>query len=662
MVGVVWFNAAERDCLYWDGGDDTSSSSPVTAPTQRQQLRQRPSTAPEKGANLEEMGFREVKLPRPMRPQQQMSQTPRGKVLSRDDPNFKQKLRNNVLKRFEDELDMPTNLDFGSKAVSRAQLRCLVQEVVLEGAKIAKRNYSSSHLSSNRSSRVGEEAGDDPIARLKALQKERLIVVRMGFVERANQLDAEIAEWRAKAARAKADGEAALLDQNLRELESKIMLRRERLVKELDVETQELDDVLLGEFNKMRLGQRQEFLRIVENCERRAMGKVKKCNCGSPFLCKHNKTASYNIRKPIKEVLNFRQNSKRLRKGGRMEDSQMWEEKANDIDFKEAETFRLRVAKSIISSPWGANEAAIDKLIQKHKKESDLVKKTQAIRRDVLKEKQQRRVFAFDNLAVAERQRVRLASKKEFARRCLELGEQAYQQGSLADGDEMDDEGESQVGGLGLAFDFDQDDLPPGRTTLSFAQVQADAHMLAGQVPSFKAVGVKREGDGGRAVDGGDTADHVLYCEPCEPDGPPGSRGASVASSDLIRLGLPLTRTEPRRGADGSAAKASFSSYDDAAYGADEDMGLDFGLDADAPDADPDFGLGLGDDDDEALEAAAAEAEEFLRKNAGGSGSFSSQKGGSFGSGGGGRPAPSPPKVGAPSAGPPSRGGVRYVA
>ena len=35
-------------------------------------------------------------------------------------------------------------------------------------------------------------------------------------------------------------------------------------------------------------------------------GKVKRCNCPEPYLCRHNKTASYNTRRPAKEVLKYK--------------------------------------------------------------------------------------------------------------------------------------------------------------------------------------------------------------------------------------------------------------------------------------------------------------------------------------------------------------------
>lgn len=310
------------------------------------------------------------------------------------------------------EVDQPKNLDFGAKSVSRAKLRVLLTDVILDGAKIAQKSYSQSHLSSGKGSVYNDD--DDATHKLRKLIKERLVVVRMGFVERANTLDAEIEELRKEAARERAVREKSLVDRAMVELERKLSVRRARLVHELGVEKKHLDEQLKKEYNRMKLAQSQEFNRIIENAQRRAMGKVRKCNCGYSHLCRHNKTASYNTRKPVKEVLLWRNNSRRLKKGGRAEDAALWEEKANELDYKQAEGFRMRAAKAVVSSPWGATEASVDKLIDKHKKDTELTKRMQQMRREVLDEKQRRRVTAFDNLAVAERARTRAFAKKEY--------------------------------------------------------------------------------------------------------------------------------------------------------------------------------------------------------------------------------------------------------
>ncbi|CAN0434326.1 unnamed protein product, partial [Discosporangium mesarthrocarpum] len=60
---------------------------------------------------------------------------------------------------------------------------------------------------------------------------------------------------------------------------------------------------------------------LVESAIKRAVGRSKSCTCRKPYLCRHNKTASYNTRRPKKEVIHYRRNAKRLRHGGRLEES-----------------------------------------------------------------------------------------------------------------------------------------------------------------------------------------------------------------------------------------------------------------------------------------------------------------------------------------------------
>lgn len=85
---------------------------------------------------------------------------------------------------------------------------------------------------------------------------------------------------------------------------------------------------------------------------------MKKCNCRQAYLCSHNKTASFNTRRPLKIVVQYRRNARRLKAAGRPEEAAAWAEKARTIDEKEQEKWSSRVAESIVASPWGANEVS----------------------------------------------------------------------------------------------------------------------------------------------------------------------------------------------------------------------------------------------------------------------------------------------------------------
>jgi hypothetical protein len=112
----------------------------------------------------------------------------------------------------------------------------------------------------------------------------------------------------------------------------------------------------------------------------------------------------------------------------------MWEEKAREIDEREQEKWRSRIAESIVSSPWvilllflllflflpvdgangpssqGANEASVDQITELHKKELAVLRKTHAVKQDMLEKKHIMRRKNFRNTILAEERKVYLSS------------------------------------------------------------------------------------------------------------------------------------------------------------------------------------------------------------------------------------------------------------
>ena len=70
--------------------------------------------------------------------------------------------------------------------------------------------------------------------------------------------------------------------------------KRKTFEDNLAKEIREMKKTFRDDEIKLRKNHEKEFLTILENATRRAIGKVKKCNCAAPYLCCHNKTASYN--------------------------------------------------------------------------------------------------------------------------------------------------------------------------------------------------------------------------------------------------------------------------------------------------------------------------------------------------------------------------------
>lgn len=91
---------------------------------------------------------------------------------------------------YKGELTRPYSMDLGLHSESRAKLRKLCQLAVLEASKSQRRSYSQSQVGSSVASSTKSKEG--AISYLRTLQKERLIVSRMGFAERAMELDAQI--------------------------------------------------------------------------------------------------------------------------------------------------------------------------------------------------------------------------------------------------------------------------------------------------------------------------------------------------------------------------------------------------------------------------------------------------------------------------------------
>ncbi len=89
--------------------------------------------------------------------------------------------------------------DLGLKAESRAKLRSYCRNLLLGNKNISRRKYSNSHLSSSSGNAAVVNEKDDALSALRKLQKERLIISRMGFMERAYQLDIQIELYRNEA-------------------------------------------------------------------------------------------------------------------------------------------------------------------------------------------------------------------------------------------------------------------------------------------------------------------------------------------------------------------------------------------------------------------------------------------------------------------------------
>eukprot|EP01036_Dinobryon_divergens_P028325 gene28325-37256_t len=343
-------------------------------------------------------------------PQRDPSNKSREKELQEFESSLHQ-LRDKALSIYRHELNRPASIDLGLHGTSRAALRTLCKSAVMESSTAFRRRLSQSNASSVSSHKSVEK--ESAVSALRLLQKERLIVTRLGFPDKAMELDRQIEEMRIKAKRARDEEENRVLYQRMKNLAISHRRKEQRLETIIANELTQIKIKFQDEEEKMIRRQEVDFLRVLEAASRRALGRVKKCNCDKEYVCRHNKTASYNTRRPIYTVVLYRRNAKRLKRAGRPEEAQVWSEKANVIDDGEQEKWRTRVADSIVSSPWGANEASVDQITELHKKELAVLRKTHAVKLDMLEKKHVMRRKNFRNTILAEERKVRMQCRKQ---------------------------------------------------------------------------------------------------------------------------------------------------------------------------------------------------------------------------------------------------------
>ncbi|CAM9840958.1 unnamed protein product, partial [Sphacelaria rigidula] len=216
------------------------------------------------------------------------------------------------------------------------------------------------------------------MSQLKKLQKERLIVARLGFPDKAMEIDGHIEEIRADLRREREKEDSRVLEEELATLAVGHEHRLSSLERELEQDAKNKRDGFERERSVLRGKQEKQFAQLVDDAIKRAIGKSKarerciggsSCSCTKRYLCRHNKTASFNTRRPKKEVIHFRKNAKRLRHGGRLDESAAWEEKAAELDAEHLDKWREEVAAGLTASAWGGSSSALDQLASQHQRE-----------------------------------------------------------------------------------------------------------------------------------------------------------------------------------------------------------------------------------------------------------------------------------------------------
>ena len=329
---------------------------------------------------------------------------------------------NNALTYYSREIHNNGAYDLGAKGPTRKILHKSCENAIFNASELkTRKSYSNMSTLSGLSEDEKNKMNADSL--LRQLQKERNIMSKLGFIEKAELIDKEINDLIERAEKEKKDEETQLLNEQLILLNKKSGRRMERLLVELEKEQDKLKNKQKLEYDRLLKQQERAFSKLIEDTQRRAIGKIKKCNCSNWYICRHNKSASYNTRRPTPDVVNFKRNCERLKKKGQVDEAMMWEDKALELDDKHQEEWRNNISKSISVSPWGPNGSIVDKIIDKHKHGIKILLDTHKVETDVLNEKQKRRKYVLTNIINAEESRLRVQVHKQYLKMVEERDE-----------------------------------------------------------------------------------------------------------------------------------------------------------------------------------------------------------------------------------------------
>ena len=172
----------------------------------------------------------------------------------------KETTRDGAIRRYKEELKVDPTYDLGMQSPSRARLRVLAEQSVIDSTKKMKKKYSFSQGSSQQSALKLE--GQSHTTALKMLMKERLIVSRLGFPEKAKELDEQIDVMRKKAITEKKKEEKEMTDQRMTMLYTSQSRKENRLEYTLSQETQVLMERFAAEERHLADRQEQDFVKV----------------------------------------------------------------------------------------------------------------------------------------------------------------------------------------------------------------------------------------------------------------------------------------------------------------------------------------------------------------------------------------------------------------
>eukprot|EP00752_Nemacystus_decipiens_P004539 g4143.t1 len=223
---------------------------------------------------------------------------------------------------------------------------------------------------------------------LRELQMERLAMARMGFLDKAREVEGWIEAERLKTQKEREEKEQAILAQKLGGLD---MSHRRRLIglenKQGEGEAQ-FRAKCDKEKEELRLKHKREYDMLIEETAQRAYGGVSSC-----------------------------QNAERLRATGRVEEAEEFEIQAQNLDDACDKQWRTRVEQSIVSSAWSGGKSRLEQLVEKQQHTAKSLEETHEAKYELLVKQQDIQRRNLKSTFEAERKKVAMYCRRAALKR-----------------------------------------------------------------------------------------------------------------------------------------------------------------------------------------------------------------------------------------------------
>ncbi|CAM9483398.1 unnamed protein product [Ectocarpus fasciculatus] len=242
-------------------------------------------------------------------------------------------------------------------------------------------------------------------------------MARMGFLDKAEELDVMIEAERARLKKERDQQDQAVLDQKMNGLRMSHTRRSAAMNVAQEARITSLLEKCAAEIEDLKAKQKKEYDVLVGETATRATGGVSSCVCTDRFKCRHNKSASYNTRKPTKDVIRLRQNGQRLRASGRLAEADEVDNMAVAIEKLAEDQWRKRVEESILSSAWCGGKSRLEQMVERQQATLRALMSTHTEKLARLKQLDRLERRNLVSTLAAERKKVILYCRREATKR-----------------------------------------------------------------------------------------------------------------------------------------------------------------------------------------------------------------------------------------------------